>query len=133
MINHVLAFSIKNRALVLAAAVLLTAYGLFTLSRLPVDVFPDLNRPTTTIMTEATGLAPEEVEVQVTVPIETAINGAPGIERLRSTSGVGLSVVYAEFGWNTDIYRNRQLLQERLGQMESRLPKGVTPAMAPIS
>ena len=114
MFNLLVDASLKNRLLVLAAAFVLVVYGSFVLPRLPVDVFPDLNRPTVVLMTEAEGLAPQEVEQLVTYPIETAMGGMPGAVRIRSTSGVGLSIVYVEFGWETEIYRARQQVAERL-------------------
>jgi HME family heavy-metal exporter len=133
MFNLLVTASLRNRLLVLAASAVLVVYGSYVAPRLPVDVFPDLNRPTVVLMTEAEGLAPQEIEQLVTYPIETAMGGMPGVVRVRSVSDVSFSIAYVEFGWDTEIYRARQQVAERLATVQSRLPQGVHTEMGPIS
>ncbi|MCD2514609.1 efflux RND transporter permease subunit [Comamonas endophytica] len=133
MFKWLLDSSLANRLLIIIASLVLVAYGAFTLSRTPVDVFPDLNKPTVTIMTEAGGMAAEEVEQLITFPLETTMNGLPGVESIRSTSSAGLSFLYVTFDWSTEIFRARQMVSERLSSMEEGLPQGVVPRMGPIS
>ena len=133
MFDFIIHTSLKQRLLVLGVSLLLVIYGVITLRQMPVDVFPDLNKPTVTLMTEAGGMAPEEVEQLVSFPIESGMNGMPGVTRVRSVSGIGLSIVYVEFEWGSDIYRNRQQIAERLNLVREQLPPGIVPQLGPIS
>ena len=134
MMDLLIRWSLRNRAAVLAVALGLLLVGSWLTVRLPVDVFPDLTAPTVTVLTEAHGMAPTEVESQVTFPLEAALNGAPGVRRVRSGTGVGISVVWAEFEWGTDIYRARQLVAEKVALVAADMPpEADRPQLAPIS
>ncbi|MBX3034774.1 MAG: efflux RND transporter permease subunit [Bdellovibrionaceae bacterium] len=133
MLNRCIRWALSNRLLVVAAAALILVYGAMTLRSLPIDVFPDLTKPTVTIMTEGHGRAPEEMETLITLPLENALKGLPGLERVRSTSGIGLSVVWLEFDWRTDLFRSRQLVAEKLQLVREQMPADAQPVMAPVA
>lgn len=133
MLNGMIQWSLGNRAVILVMAIILMVMGLRTATQLPVEVLPDLTKPTVIILTESPGLAPEEVETRVTQPLESALMGVAGLTRLRSNSDVALSLVYAEFGWDTDIYKARTMVQERLQSARDQLPEGVQPFMTPVA
>ena len=134
MIDRILSWSLTHRVAVLALAAVLLGWGAYTARKMPVDVFPDLTAPTVTVITEGHGAAPEELELRVTFPIETALNGAPGVRRVRSATGVGISIVYVEFEWGADVFRARQIVSEKLQLVRDSLPAEVEPpVLAPIS
>ena len=134
MLDKIIQFSLKNRLLIIACALILTGVGIWSTVNTEVDVFPDLNAPTVVVMTEAGGMATEEVEQLVTTPIETAVNGATGVRRVRSQSTNGFSVVWVEFDWDTEIYLARQIVNEKLSGIDELLPPGASsPVMGPQS
>lgn len=134
MLNKIISFSLHNRPVILFFSLLLMIVGCWTAWKMEVDVFPDLNAPTVVVMTEAKGMAAEEVERLVTFPVETAVNGATDVRRVRSSSTTGFSVVWVEFDWGTDIYRDRQIVSEKLATIGSTLPQGVSqPTLGPQS
>ena len=133
MLNSLIRFSLAQRGLILAISVLLLSVGYYRSTQLPIEVLPDLTKPTVTILTESPGLAPEEVETLVTIPLENSLMGVTGITRLRATSDVGLSLIFVEFDWGTDIYQARQFVQERLLGVTDNLPQDVIPYMTPVA
>ena len=133
MFDTIVRTSLQQRLIVLGIALGLAVYGMLSVRQMPVDVFPDLDKPTVTLMTEAGGMAPEEVEQLVTFPIEAGMNGMPGVTRVRSVSGVGLSIVYVEFEWGSDLWRNRQQIAERLSLVRARMPPDIAPQLGPIA
>lgn len=134
MLNRIIKFSLDNRIAVIVMSIVLLIYGMIVLLRTEVDIFPDLNAPTVVVMTEAPGMAPEEIEKVITYPVETAVNGASGVRRVRSASAPGLSSIWVEFDWDTDVYLARQIVSEKLSEIESDLPPNVgKPTLGPQS
>ncbi len=133
MLNRLIEFSLKHRTIVMMAALVLLAAGIHLGRKLPVEVLPDLTKPTVTILTEAPGLDPEEVESRISIPLESALMGVSGVTRLRATSDVALSLIYVEFDWGTDLIRARQFVQERLQAAITQLPEGIFPYMTPVA
>src|SRR6187402_2435577 len=134
MLNRIINFSLQNRLLIVVASVLLIAFGSYVATRMEVDVFPDLTAPTVVVLTEAHGMAPDEVEKLVTFQIETAVNGATNVRRVRSSSSAGISIVWVEFDWGTEIYAARQIVAEKMTSVKEKLPVGTgDPTLAPQS
>ncbi|MBA2406484.1 MAG: efflux RND transporter permease subunit, partial [Chitinophagales bacterium] len=134
MLNRIINFSLNNRLLIVVVSVLLIVFGSYVATQMEVDVFPDLTAPTVVVLTEAHGMAPEEVEKLVTFPIESSVNGATNVRRVRSSSSAGISIVWIEFEWNTDIFKARQIVNEKIIAVAEKLPVGVgNPTMAPQS
>ena len=133
MLNRIIKFSLNNKLLVLLAVVLVTVGGIYSARKIEVDVFPDLTMPTVVILTDASNMAPEEVERLVTFPIETAVNGATNVRRVRSSSSQGFSFVWVEFDWGMDIDRARQVISDKMSLLSEQLPVGITPMLAPQS
>ncbi|MBQ9474370.1 MAG: efflux RND transporter permease subunit [Bacteroidales bacterium] len=133
MLDKIIRYSLEHKLLILLAAVLLTVAGVYSSRQMDIDVFPDLTAPTVVLMTDAHGMAPEEIETLITFPIETAVNGATNVRRVRSTSMQGCSFVFVEFDWGMDPYKARQVVSEKMSQIATALPQGITPVMAPQS
>ena len=130
MFNKIIDWSLKNRIAVLVIATVVMIGGIWSLATMRVDILPDINKPTVAVFAEAEGLAPEEIEKLVLTPIETAVAGAPGVDRVRGTASFGLAIVNAEFSWGSDVYRNRQIIQERISRV--LLPEKVKPVLGPV-
>jgi Cu/Ag efflux pump CusA len=133
MLNKIIRFSLNNRLLIMLAVLLVVIGGTYSTKKIEVDVFPDLTMPTVVILTDAHNMAPEEVERLVTYPIETAVNGATDVRRVRSSSSQGFSFVWVEFDWGTDIYKARPIISEKMSLLSGQLPEGVVPMLAPQS
>ncbi|MBP88776.1 MAG: CusA/CzcA family heavy metal efflux RND transporter [Planctomycetaceae bacterium] len=133
MLNGIIRFALRQPLLIVAVALLLLGAGAGELTQLPVDVFPDLDRPRVVVLTEAPGLAPEEVETLINLPLEQALNGAAGVEAVRTSAGIGVSVIFVEFAWDTRVTDDRQVVSERLATVVDHLPDGVQPKMAPLA
>lgn len=133
LINNIIRFSLKNRLIILLGAALMIGAGIYSSRNMNIDVFPDLTAPTVVVMTDAKGMAAEEVERLVTFPIETAVNGATNVRRVRSASMQGYSFVWAEFNWGMDIFKARQIISEKMVALGNSLPSGITPVLAPQS
>ncbi len=133
MLNKLIRFSLAQRGFILMVAVVLMVFGVKKTMEMPVDVLPDLTKPTVTLLTEAPGYAPEEVETLITIPLENALMGVTGVNRVRTTNDIGLSLIFVEFDWDVDIYKARQFVQERLSGATETLPEGVTPYMTPVT